>query len=87
MEAAGRSDIKQLASGYLLGGFKIKMREILAVSNKILFILSLMLSFQSLVYEFLELFAKPKPIKLPLVMLLVPIPSSVSDFLSSLSVP
>jgi hypothetical protein len=27
MEAAGRSDIKQLTSRYFLGGFKVKMRE------------------------------------------------------------
>ena len=53
------------------------------------FLISSGATFQSLVDEpiklFLEFVEEPNSIKSPLVMLLVPIPSSVSDFCSTLS--
>jgi hypothetical protein len=49
MEAAGKSDTKQLTSGHLLGGFKIKMRE-KGVWSKIK---SILLYWQSLIKFYL----------------------------------
>ncbi len=53
------------------------------------FLISSGATFQSLVDEpiklFLEFVEEPNSTKSPLVMLLVPIPSSVSDFCSTLS--